>query len=380
MNSGLKTLFMLDPSITYLNHGSYGACPKPIFNDLIKWQKQLENEPVRHLAYDIYPLLEQSRKSLSKYIGCDKDDIIFTPNPSTALNTVIKSLDLTKGDEILTTNHEYGALDKTWSFICKKTGAKYIKQKINLPLISNENFINQFVSGITDKTKIIFLSHITSSTALIFPAEEICKIAKKKNIMCIIDGAHVPGHMKLDISTIDPDVYVGACHKWMCSPKGVSFLYVKKSLQNMIDPLVVSWGYEAEEPGHSQFLDYHQWQGTRDMSAYLTIPKTIEFLNKNKWNEVGSECREINLWARKEINQLLSQKSLCSEKFLGQMSSIYLNFKNPIQTQIDFYIKYNIQIPFIMWNNTSLIRISIQAYNEKEDVYKLLDAIKREFC
>ena len=380
MNSGLKTLFMLDPSITYLNHGSYGACPKPIFNDLIKWQKQLENEPVRHLAYDIYPLLEQSRKSLSKYIGCDKDDIIFTPNPSTALNTVIKSLDLNKGDEILTTNHEYGALDKTWSFICKKTGAKYIKQKINLPLISNENFINQFVSGITDKTKIIFLSHITSSTALIFPAEEICKIAKKKNIMCIIDGAHVPGHMKLDISTIDPDVYVGACHKWMCSPKGVSFLYVKKSLQNMIDPLVVSWGYEAEEPGHSQFLDYHQWQGTRDMSAYLTIPKTIEFLNKNKWNEVGSECREINLWARKEINQLLSQKSLCSEKFLGQMSSIYLNFKNPIQTQINFYIKYNIQIPFIMWNNTSLIRISIQAYNEKEDVYKLLDAIKKEFC
>jgi isopenicillin-N epimerase len=376
----LKTLFMLDSSITYLNHGSFGACPKPIFDDLIKWQKQLENEPVRHLAYDIYPLLEKSRKSLSKYIGCDKDDLIFTPNPSTALNTVIKSLDLNKGDEILTTNHEYGALDKTWSFICKKTGAKYIKQKINLPLISNENFINQLISGITDKTKIIFLSHITSSTALIFPAEEICKIAKKKNIMCIIDGAHVPGHMKLDISTIDPDVYVGACHKWMCSPKGVSFLYVKNSLQNMIDPLVVSWGYEAEEPGHSQFLDYHQWQGTRDMSAYLTISKTIEFLNKNKWDEVASECREINLWARKEINQLLSQKPLCSEKFLGQMSSIYLNFKNPIQTQIDFYIKYNIQIPFIMWNNISLIRISIQAYNEKEDVYKLLDALKKEFC
>ena len=166
----------------------------------------------------------------------------------------------------------------------------------------------------------------------------------------------------------------------MCSPKGVSFLYVKKSLQNMIDPLVVSWGYEAETPGHSQFLDYHQWQGTKDMSAYLTIPKTIEFLNTNNWKQISAECRKINLWARKEINNLLGEKSLCSEKFIGQMSSIYLKFKNPIESQIDFYKKYNIQIPFIIWNDISLIRISIQAYNKKEDIYKLLDSLKKEFC
>jgi len=380
MNSVIKNYFMLDPAIIYLNHGSFGACPRPIFENLVHWQKQLELEPVKHLAFDIFPLLEESRLSLSKYIGCKKDDLIFTPNPSTALNTVIKSLNLNKGDEILSTNHEYGALDKTWSFICKKTGAKYIRQKINLPLNSNEDFINQFKSGITDRTKVIFLSHITSATGLIFPAKEICKIAKKKEILCIIDGAHAPGHIKLNISEMNPDVYVGACHKWMCSPKGVSFLYVKNNLQNMIDPLVVSWGYEAEEPGKSQFLDYHQWQGTRDMSAYLTIPKTIEFLHNNKWDEVASKCRKTNLWARKEINNLLGNDPLCDNKFLGQMSSIYLDFKNPIQTQIDFYTKYNIQIPFMIWNEISLIRISIQAYNKKDDVYKLLDALKKEYC
>ena len=380
MNSVIKNHFMLDPAIIYLNHGSFGACPRPIFENLVHWQKQLELEPVKHLAFDIFPLLEESRLSLSKYIGCKKDDLIFTPNPSTALNTVIKSLNLNTGDEILSTNHEYGALDKTWSFICKKTGAKYIRQKINLPLNSNEDFINQFKSGITDRTKVIFLSHITSATGLIFPAKEICKIAKKKEILCIIDGAHAPGHIKLNISEMNPDVYVGACHKWMCSPKGVSFLYVKNNLQNMIDPLVVSWGYEAEEPGKSQFLDYHQWQGTRDMSAYLTIPKTIEFLHNNKWDEVASKCRKTNLWARKEINNLLGNDPLCDNKFLGQMSSIYLDFKNPIQTQIDFYTKYNIQIPFMIWNKISLIRISIQAYNKKDDVYKLLDALKKEYC
>jgi len=379
---------MLNPDITYLNHGSFGACPKPIFDELIHWQKQLEFEPTKHLAYDIFSLLEKSRKSLSDFIGCHMDDVILSPNPSTALNTVIKSLDLNSDDEILTTNHEYGALDKTWNFICKKTGAKYIQQKIELPLISKTYFIEEFKKGITDKTKVIFLSHITSSTALIFPVKEICKIAKEKNILCIIDGAHAPGHINLNIKDINPDVYVGACHKWMCSPKGVSFLYVKKELQNKIDPLIISWGYESEAtsllPGqdnqtYQQFVNYHEWQGTRDMSAYLTVPTTIKFLENHKWKKVALKCHKINLWAREEINQLLNKKPLCSEKFLGQMSSIYLDFKNPIETQIDFYKKYKIQIPFISWNDKSLIRISINAYNSKEDIFKLLDALKKNF-
>ena len=223
MFKDLKSQFILDPDIIHLNHGSYGASPKPIFDSLIKWQKKLEYEPVRHLGYDIFKYLEISRDALSDFVGCNKDDIIFSPNPSTALNTVIKSLDLKKGDEILTTNHEYGALDKTWSFICKRTGAKYINQPITLPLKSKQDFIAEFSMGITTKTKVILLSHITSPTALIFPVKEICKIARKLNILCIIDGAHVPGHITLDIKKLDPDIYTGACHKWMLCPKGVSF-------------------------------------------------------------------------------------------------------------------------------------------------------------
>ena len=167
MNNTYKSLFLLDSKITHLNHGSFGACPKPIFDSLISWQKKLELNPVKHLAFDIYKYLENSREHLSRYINSNKDDIVFFPNPSTALNTVIKSLDLKSGDEILTTNHEYGALDKTWNFICKKTGAKYIKQNINLPLESKKDFINAFINGINRQTKIIFISHITSPTGLI---------------------------------------------------------------------------------------------------------------------------------------------------------------------------------------------------------------------
>ena len=377
MNQNLKSLFMLDPKITYLNHGSFGACPTPIFNELIKWQKKLELEPTKHLAFDVYEHLEQSRISLSNYIDCNKDDIIFSPNPSTALNTVIKSLDLKKNDEILTTNHEYGALDKTWKFICKKTGAKYIQTDIPLPFLSEEDFIERLEAKITSKTKIIFASHITSSTAIIFPAKKISALAKKYNLFCIIDGAHAPAFIDLSIKKINCDVYVGACHKWMCSPKGVSFLYVKKNHQNKIDPLVISWGYDSDFPSKSKFLDYHQWQGTKDMSAYLTIPYTIKFLKENNWNKIREKCYKINIWARNEINNLLDKENICDDKFLGQMSSIYMDIEANPKNNIEFYKKYNIQVPFILWNNKSFFRISIQVYNTKEDIHKLLYALKK---
>ena len=379
MFSKLKKSFMLDPEVIHLNHGSFGATPKPIFDSLISWQKKLEYNPTKHLGLDIFTQLDISRDYLAQYINCHKDDVVFFPNPSTALNTVIRSLPLKKDDEILTTNHEYGALDKTWNFICKKTGAKYIRQSISIPLLSKNDFIESFKSGITEKTKVIFFSHITSSTGLIFPAKEICKIAKEKNILCIIDGAHVPGHIDLDIKKLDPDIYTGACHKWMCSPKGTAFLYVKKELQEIMEPLVVSWGYESDTPSHSQFLDYMQWQGTNDISSYLTIPDTIKFLDENNWQQVSKECKKINRWARKEINQLLKKKPISSDDFIGQMSSIPMDSNDIIQDQIEFYVKYKIQIPFIKWNDKEFFRISIQVYNSKEDVFKLLEALDDKY-
>ena len=376
MYKKFKSKFMLDPKIVYLNHGSFGACPKNIFDSLIKYQKLLEFEPVKHLAHDVFEYLEKSRESLGNYINCNKDDVVFSPNPSTALNTVIRSLDLNDGDEILTTNHEYGALDKTWKYICKKTGAKYIQKIIPLPLESKEDFINNFAEGITKKTKVIFLSHITSPTALIFPVKEICKIAREKNILSIIDGAHAPAQINLDISDINPDIYVGACHKWMCSPKGVSFLYSKKEYQKKIDPLIISWGYEPEKTNNNQFIDYHQWQGTRDMSAFLTIPETINFLEKNNWKEVTKKCSKINLWAKKEINSLLNEEELSTDEFNGQMCSFYYKSKKDLNDfNIKFYLKYKIQLPFIEWNDKTLFRISIQAYNSKNDINVLLNAL-----
>ena len=370
-----KPLFSIDPEVTFLNHGAFGACPKEVFDSLIKFQKKTEYEPVKHLAYDIYQYLKESRSALSGYVNCHVDDIAYFPNPSTALNTLIRSLDLKEGDQILTTNHEYGALDRTWRFISKKRGCEYIKLEVEIPFTDKKLIVDSFRRSINKNTKVIFLSHITSATALIFPVKEIIELAREHNILTIIDGAHVPAHIDLDIKKLDPDFYCGACHKWMCSPKGVAFLYVKREHQEMMEPLVVSWGYEADNPSDSQFLDYMQWQGTNDISAYLTIPDTIEFLRKHNWKEKAQHCRDLNLWAKKEICNALDTYATGDDQFLGQMTTIAFKLEDTLQEQIDFYTKYKIQLPFIKWNDKTFFRISLQVYNSKEDINYLIKSL-----
>src|ERR1700739_3935041 len=253
--NNLKSQFLLNTDITYLNFGSFGACPRPIFEEYQRYQLELETEPVQFIAVNGPVYLKKSREALAQYINCNADDLVYVTNPSYAKNIIAKSLKLNAGDEVLSTNIEYGALDRTWNYYCKKAGAKYVRQPITLPLVSKEKFIEDFFKGLTAKTKAIFISQITSTTALIFPVKEICEIAKAKGLFTIVDGAHVPGHIPLNLAELKADVYTGACHKWMCTPKGCSFLYIKKEFQELFDPLVVSWGYESAFPSSSRFLD-----------------------------------------------------------------------------------------------------------------------------
>ncbi len=382
-NNNLKSKFLLRPDITYLGFGSFGACPKPIFEDYQKWQLELETEPVQFITVNGFEYLKKSREALAAYINCNADDVVYTTNPSYAINIIAKSFKLNTGDEILATNLEYGALDRTWNYYCKKAGAKYVRQPIELPIISKEKFIEQFFAGLTNKTKAIFISQITSTTALIFPVKEICEIAKAKGLLTIVDGAHVPGHIPLNLAELKADVYTGACHKWMCTPKGCSFLYVKKEFQNLFDPLVVSWGYESEYPSHSQFLDYHQTQGTRDFSAFLTVPKAIEFLKENNWEKVSADCKEL---ARKNLlrfSDLLCSKPLSpvTDEFLGQMCSIQLKTSQPEKLQCHLFEKYKIEIPVMKQADNIFIRYSIQGFNTQEDLdvlYKAMEEIISE--
>jgi len=378
----MKTIesdFLLDNTITYLNHGSFGACPKPVFDDYQQWQRKLEFEPVLFITKQSDVYLAASKTALATYLNCDKNDFVYTVNPSTAFNLVIKNLLLKSGDEVLTTNQEYGAMDRTWRYYCKKANAVYKQQAISLPLVSKEQFIEEFFKGLTPKTKIVFISHLTSPTALLFPVKEICEIAKQKGLMTIVDGAHIPGHIALNLEQIQADIYVGACHKWLLTPKGCSFLYVKKEFQHLLDPLVISWGYESENLGHSQFLDYNEYQGTRDISAFLTVPKALEYLTSNNWNERSKNCRLLIQENYPKLCELLQTKPICavSDEFLGQMCSIPIQPKNPIRLKEKLFNAFKIEIPITNFLNNYYLRVSIQAYNSQEDIDTLTEAIQQ---
>jgi isopenicillin-N epimerase len=369
----MKSQFFLDPEITFLNHGSFGACPKPIFENYQYWQLELEKEPVQFIQKKVAGYLKTSKLALAKFIHCNADDFFFVPNPTVAINTIMRSLTLQPGDEILTTNHEYGAMDRTWHFYCKKYGAKLVNQDIPLPIISKEQILEAFWKGYTSKTKVVFLNQISSATALIFPVKEICERAKELGLITIIDGAHVPGHIDLDIEALNPDFYTGTLHKWMLAPKGCSFLYVKKEFQAMLEPLIVSWGYESDSPSESQFLDYHEFQGTRDIAAFLTAPTAIQFLEDNNWKQKSEDCKKMIVDNYETFCDLMQSKPICpiSNTFLGQMCSIPIQTEKPFELKELLFQKYKIEIPVTKRLDSYYLRISLNGYNSQEDLDRL---------
>jgi isopenicillin-N epimerase len=376
--------FLLNPAITFLNFGSFGATPKPIFENYQHWQRVLEAEPVQFIAFDGFNYLAESRAALAKYIGCaDPDDLVYVTNPSFAINLIAKNFPLKAGDEILTTDIEYGACDRTWNFYCEKAGATYRRQKINLPITTKEKFIADFFAGVTPNTKAIFISQITSSTGLIFPVKEVCEIAKSKGLITIVDGAHVPGHIPFNLSEIQADFYTGACHKWMMAPKGCSFLYAHKSLQHLCDPLIVSWGYKALKPSHSAFLDYHQMIGTRDFSAFLTVPTCIKFMTENDWITVRTACHEMVLANAQRFYDLLESKPISplTNEWIGQMISIPIKTNAPEVLQRRLFTDYKIEIPIMRQENDVYMRYSINAFNTIENLdtlYHALSELKKQ--
>ena len=377
----MKDLYLLDPDITFLNHGSFGACPKPVFDAYQNWQRKLENQPVQFMVIDVYEHLALARNKLGAFIGCDGDDLFFIPNATTAVNTIIRSLDLGPGDEVLSTNHEYGSLIRAWEWVAKEKGFHFIQHEFPLPLKTHEDFIEDFWESVTANTRIIFLSHITSSTGLIFPAEEICSRARKDGILTIIDGAHVPGQLALDITAMDPDVYTGACHKWLSAPKGSTFLYVKNDLQSLIKPLIISWGEAGDDPGPSQFLKDNQYQGTRDPSAFLAVPAAIDFQKEHNWNTVKKSCRELNRRTRDRAYKIIHTDPICpnTEEWLVQMASVEVDVNNEQALKDTLLETYKIEIPLFTWQEKTLLRFSFNAYNDEHDADVLIGALKEIF-
>lgn len=376
-HQALRQQFLLRPDVTFLNHGSFGACPRPVFERYQAWQLELEQQPVEFIGRRRVELLGEARASLASYLNCDPDEVVYAPNVTAALNIVARSLPLAEGDEILSTDHEYGALDRTWKFVCERTGARYVVQQLPYPLDDPDAVVEAVMAGLTPRTKVLFLSHISSPTAVILPIEKLIARAKEAGLWTVVDGAHAPGQIPVDVRALGVDFYGGNCHKWLSAPKGAGFLYARRDLQPLLQPLVVSWGWQARDPSGSPFVDENEFQGTIDFSAYLSVPAAIEFQAQNDWDRVRAECHELVRLTRVGISELTGLPPLApdSPTWFAQLATIPLPPGDEKSLKRRLYDEYKIEIPIVVWRNQRYIRVSIQGYNTKADVERLVDAV-----
>jgi isopenicillin-N epimerase len=373
----LRSDFLIDPDVVFLNHGSFGACPRPVFEAYQRWQLELERQPVEFLGRRLRDLLAEARARLAEYLGADHDEIVYFPNVTAALNAVARSLPLESGDEILTTGHEYGALERTWTFVSEQRGTQIVTRSPALPLDDPAEAVEAIWSGVTPKTRVLFLSHITSPTAVILPIEPLIKRARDRGIWTVVDGAHAVGQIPLNLHEIGVDFYGGNCHKWLSAPKGAGFLYARQDLQHLLDPLVISWGWRPRDPGPSPFVDMHERQGTRDPAAYLTVPTAIDYQAEHDWPRVRAECHELARFARASILRLSNEQPLTTDnqRWFAQMTAVPLPPDcDTDDLKVRLYDEYRIEVPTMRWQKPG-IRVSVQGYNTRRDIERLLEAL-----
>lgn len=378
--NNLRRKFMLDRDVVFLNHGSFGATPKSVFKEYNRWQKLLENQPVKFLGRDFNDLMNSSRQILAEELHTDVNNLVYIPNATHGVNIVAQSLKLEAGDEILTTDHEYGACDYAWEFVCRKMEARYVHHPIPLPISDPETIAADILSGISDRTKVIFISQISSPTAIRFPVEIICKSAKDKGILTVIDGAHAFGQIDLNLDQIGADFYTSNCHKWGLSPKGAAFLYVRPELQQRMEPVVVSWGYGMDDfsSSGSRLVDIFQWVGTKDPSAYLSVPSAVAFRKENHWDDVRKKCKRYLDRIIGEVTSLPGYSSNYGDvNNYTQMASIQIPDDFDITLLKSYlYDQHRVELPVLAWKDKKMIRVSIQGYNTDRDVDMLVHALK----
>ena len=384
MSENLARQFLIREDVVFLNHGSFGACPRPVFARYQEWQLELEGQPVEFLGRRLTDLLREPRIALAAELGTTQDNIVGLTNATTGLNIVAQSLDLKPGDQILTTDHEYSALEKTWAYVCRNTGAEIVVVKVPLPLLTEAQFTDTIIAGMTDRTKVLFLSHITSPTALVLPIERAIAEARKRGIWSVIDGAHTPGHIKLDLDALGADFYSGNCHKWMMSPKGSAFLYARPEVQGMLDPLVISHGWTADSKqpgakgafGNSPFIDEIEIQGTRDPAPWLTVTAAIDYRRDNDWISVQAHCQALAQDTARRLGELTGLAPISAPEFCApQMVAMPIPECDVDQLKLDLYDKYSIEIPVFKWQDICICRLSVQGYNSKTQMDLLIEAL-----
>jgi isopenicillin-N epimerase len=366
----VRELFLLDPDIVFLNHGSFGACPRPVFDEYQRLQRELERSPVEFLSLKRgFPaLIAAARERLAAFVGAPAADLILVPNATTAVNAVAHALDLQPGDEVVSTTHEYGGNELLWRRVCESRGARLVEVD-TLPATAADDLLGAF----TPRTRALFVSHISSPTALRFPVEELCARARAADVLTIVDGAHAPGQIDLDVTAIGADFYAGNCHKWLCAPKGAGFLYVRPGVQALLEPSIVSWDWPADS-----WADRFRWTGTHDPSAHLTVGAAIDFLAEHDWESLRERCHALAAQAMKDLCELLGTEPFPAhdDEFV-QMVSVRLPPCDAEALGVQLAHEHRIEVLAQTWQGEPALRVSFQGYNDEEDLEALLRALSR---
>ena len=379
----MRDAFLLDPDVVFLNHGSFGACPREVFDDYQRWQRELERNPVEFLGRRSGALLALARERLAAHLGAQADDLAFITNATTGVNLVARSLGLQPGDEVLATDHEYGACDAAWQHLCARAGAHYRRVEVPLPFDAT-TFTDRLLAAATPRTRLVYASHISSTTALIFPVAALCAAARGRGIATLIDGAHAPGHVPLDLNAIGADYYTGNCHKWLCAPKGSAFLHVRQERQASLDATVVSWGYVAEAAGHTGFDAYTghtplqrrlQWQGTRDIAPFLAVPAAIDFQQRHDWPAVQRHCHALACATQQRVLSRNGLTAVAPDAAYGQMVTIPVRSGDAEGLRRRLFDRHRIEVPVTQHAGHTFVRVAVQAYNTQADVDALVDAL-----
>ncbi len=385
----VRDLWNLDKSFTFLNHGSYGAVPKSIIEEQHRLHLHIDSQPVRFFSREIEALMDRARERLAAFLGADPAGMVFVPNATTGVNTVLKSLDLKPGDEILVTDHTYNACNNAAEFVARKTGAKVVTVHVPFPIASPEVVTERVLASATKRTRLLLIDHVTSPTALVFPVADIVKEFRSRGIEVLVDGAHAPGMLPLDLRALEADYYTGNCHKWMCAPKGSAFLYVSDEARAKVRPLTISHGANSTRTDRSFLHLEFDWTGTDDYTQFILLPDCIDFLGSVYPGGVAELMRrnhERAAWAMEYLCGVFGVPTPCPAAMLGSMASAPVlppgekvkeqgKPRDPVQTRL--FNEFRIEVP-IMYRPSSghrLVRVSAQAYNSEADYVYLAQSL-----
>jgi isopenicillin-N epimerase len=383
----VRTRFLLDPEVTFLNHGSFGACPREVIAAQREFQDRLEREPVRFFVREAPALLAAAREALGTVLGADPDDLAFVSNATSGVNTVLRSLTFAPGDELLRTDHGYNACNNVLAWVAERTGAREVVARLPFPVPSEEAVVEAVLACVTPRTRLALLDVVTSPTGLVLPFERLTAALEDRGITVLLDAAHAPGMVELDLGNSRASYVTGNCHKWLCAPKGAAFLWVRRELQERVRPLTISHGANAGHTGNARFRAEFDWTGTQDLSPVLAIPAALRFLEgalPGGLPAVMIRNRALAEEARGILCDALDVPPPSPLSMIGSLAAVPLPGEHPplAQGSIDplqerLFQEHRIEVPIVPFPaGRRLVRISAQLYNERADYLKLAGALR----